>query len=232
MKPLYLFPNLFTASSIFLGVMAMLHASHGEFIVACWMVVGSLVLDGLDGRIARLTNTTSKFGLEFDSLADAVAFGVAPSLIAYFYVGHFYGRWGMAACALFVIFGAIRLARFNVTTQTTDPYSFIGIPIPSAAVLVVLGVLIDTKYGILRAGWGKFFLAYTVFLGVLMVSNIRYPNFKKVQWNLKLFVLLLLLLLLLFVRPLEVLGAFMFGYLFYGLARWVFLMARIVFKHK
>lgn len=93
-------------------------------------------------------------------------------------------------------------------------------------------MLIDNKYGILQEGWGKFFLAYIVFLGVLMVSNIRYPNFKKVQWNLKLFVLLVLLLLLLFVRPLEVLGSFMFCYLFYGLARWVFLMARIIFKHK
>ncbi|WP_121020474.1 CDP-diacylglycerol--serine O-phosphatidyltransferase [Helicobacter vulpis] len=232
MKPLYLFPNLFTASSIFLGMMGVFYASRGSFVTACWFVVVCLVLDGLDGRVARLTNTTSKFGLEFDSLADVVAFGAAPSTIAYFYIGHTYGRVGMAACALFVIFGAIRLARFNVTTQTTDPYSFIGIPIPTGAVLVVLAILLDHKYTLFKAQHGHLMLAYIVFLGVMMVSNIRYPNFKKVCWNLKLFVLLLLFLLLLFIKPLEVLSAFMFSYLCYGIVRWLFVMGKILWKRK
>lgn len=95
-NPLYLFPNLFTASSIFLGMMSIFYASSYQFVMACWLVVASLILDGLDGRVARLTNTTSKFGIEFDSLADVVAFGVAPSLITYFYVGYNFGRIGMA----------------------------------------------------------------------------------------------------------------------------------------
>ncbi|WP_104748575.1 CDP-diacylglycerol--serine O-phosphatidyltransferase [Helicobacter cetorum] len=230
-KPLYLFPNLFTASSIFLGVMSMFYASDQQFVMACWLVVASLILDGLDGRVARLTNTTSKFGVEFDSLADVVAFGVAPSMIAYFYMGHNFGRIGMAVSALFVIFGAIRLARFNISTSTSDPYSFIGIPIPAAAVLVVLGVLLDNKYHFLEELWIKFFLGYIVLLGVLMVSNIRYPNFKKIKWNLKLFILLLIFLLLVFVRPLEVLSAFMLFYLLYGVLRWIYLMVKIIFKH-
>ncbi|AFI06272.1 CDP-diacylglycerol--serine O-phosphatidyltransferase [Helicobacter cetorum] len=229
-KPLYLFPNLFTASSIFLGVMSMFYASNQEFVMACWLVVASLILDGLDGRVARLTNTTSKFGVEFDSLADVVAFGVAPSMIAYFYMGHSFGRIGMAVSALFVIFGAIRLARFNISTNTSDPYSFIGIPIPAAAVLVVLGVLLDNKYHFLEELWVKFFLAYIVLLGVLMVSNIRYPNFKKIKWNLKLFILVLIFLLLVFVRPLEVLSTFMMSYLLYGILRWIYLMVKIIFK--
>ncbi|WP_407920473.1 CDP-diacylglycerol--serine O-phosphatidyltransferase [Helicobacter labacensis] len=232
MKPLYLFPNLFTASSIFLGMMGVFYAARGSFVLACWFVVVCLVLDGLDGRVARLTNTTSKFGLEFDSLADVIAFGATPSIIAYFYIGQAYGRWGMAVCALFVIFGAIRLARFNVTTQTTDPYSFIGIPIPTGAVLVVLVILLDHKYGLFKVEHGYLMLAYIVFLGVMMVSNIRYPNFKKVRWNLKLFVLLLLFLLLMFIKPLEVLSGFMFSYLCYGIVRWLFVMGKILFKRK
>ncbi|EFX43415.1 CDP-diacylglycerol--serine O-phosphatidyltransferase [Helicobacter suis] len=230
-KPLYLFPNLFTAGSIFLGMMGVFYASKGSFVTACWLVVVCLVLDGLDGRVARLTNTTSKFGLEFDSLADVVAFGAAPSVISYFYTGYTYGRMGMAACALFVIFGAIRLARFNVTTQTTDPYSFIGIPIPSAAVLVVLAILLDFKYNLFKTQYGYLMLVYIVFLGVMMVSNIRYPNFKKVKWNLKLFVLLVFFLLVLFVRPLEMLSASMLCYLLYGIVRWIFLMAKIIFRY-
>nr|WP_281728041.1 CDP-diacylglycerol--serine O-phosphatidyltransferase [Helicobacter salomonis] len=227
-----MFPNLFTASSIFLGMMGVFYAARGSFVSACWFVVVCLVLDGLDGRVARLTNTTSKFGLEFDSLADVVAFGAAPSIIAYFYVGHTYGRVGMAACALFVIFGAIRLARFNVTTQTADPYSFIGIPIPTGAVLVVLAILLDHKYGLFKAQHGHLMLAYIVFLGVMMVSNIRYPNFKKVRWNLKLFIVLLIFLLLVFIYPLEVLSSFMFAYLCYGIVRWIFVMSKILLKRK
>ncbi|WP_121296769.1 CDP-diacylglycerol--serine O-phosphatidyltransferase [Helicobacter pylori] len=229
-NPLYLFPNLFTAGSIFLGMMSIFYASSYQFVMACWLVVASLILDGLDGRVARLTNTTSKFGIEFDSLADVVAFGVAPSLITYFYVGYNFGRIGMAVSALFVIFGAIRLARFNISTNTSDPYSFIGIPIPAAAVLVVLCVLLDNKYHFLEGNTEKLFLGFIVLLGVLMVSNIRYPNFKKVKWNLKLFILVLIFLSLVFVRPLEALSVFMGLYLIYGIIRWLFLMVKIIFN--
>jgi len=123
---IYLLPNLFTAGSIFLGMLSIINASSGHFEKAAWFIVISMIFDGLDGRVARLTNTTSKFGVEFDSLADIVAFGIAPSMLLYFYIGHNYGRFGVTISALFVVLGAITLARFNVMTAQTEPGVFIG----------------------------------------------------------------------------------------------------------
>ncbi len=105
-NPLFILPNLFTAGSIFLGVLSVIFSSKGHFESACWLILLSMILDGLDGRVARLTNTASKFGVEFDSLADVVAFGVAPAFLLYFYVGIDYGRVGMSVPAIFVILGA------------------------------------------------------------------------------------------------------------------------------
>lgn len=149
-NPLFILPNLFTAGSIFLGVLSVIYASKGKYEIACWLILISMILDGFDGRVARLTNTASKFGVEFDSLADVVAFGVAPAMLLYFYIGMDYGRLGMCVPAIFVIFGAVRLARFNITSSS-EPNFFIGLPIPSAAVILMLWVLIDLKYGFIKA---------------------------------------------------------------------------------
>lgn len=135
-NPLYALPNAFTAGSIFLAIVSLVYTSQENFISACWAIIISMILDGLDGRVARMTNTSSKFGVEFDSLADIVAFGVAPAMLVYFYIGQYYGRLGIVVCALFVIFGAIRLARFNITVSS-EPQFFIGLPIPSAAAFLV-----------------------------------------------------------------------------------------------
>ena len=121
-NPLFILPNLFTAGSIFLGILSVIYASKGSFEMACWLILASMILDGLDGRVARLTNTASKFGVEFDSLADVVAFGVAPAMLLYFYIGIDYGRLGMCIPAIFVIFGAVRLARFNITTSSEQTF--------------------------------------------------------------------------------------------------------------
>ena len=118
---LYVLPNLFTASSIFVGVISIVEASQSHFVLASWLILLALIFDGLDGRIARMTNTTSQFGVEFDSLADIISFGIAPAMILYFFVGHEFGRFGILVSALYVIFGAIRLARFNISTAKTDP---------------------------------------------------------------------------------------------------------------
>lgn len=229
-NPLYALPNLFTAGSIFLGVLSIIFSSKGDFSYACWFIIISMILDGLDGRVARLTNTTSKFGVEFDSLADVVSFGVAPAMLLYFYAGESYDKFGIIIPALFVIFGAIRLARFNITTTTSiEPNSFIGLPIPSAAVLVVLWILNDLKYNIFDEY--KYILLIGAFiLSILMVSNIRYSSFKKVHWNLKNFVILLILLGIVFIKPREVLGLLMTLYAVYGILRWLFLLSRIFIK--
>ena len=218
----YILPNIFTAASIFTGVFSIMSAISGQFDKAAWLILLSLVFDGLDGRVARLTNTCSRFGIEFDSLADIVAFGVAPALLMYLYVGDEFGRFGIVASALFVIFGAVRLARFNVSTSQGEPSVFIGIPIPTAAVFISLLVLLFQKYS-LRVDYGVIILVFALILSFLMVSNIRYPSFKKVDTSakntMKLFVAVLFIALVIFIYPTEGFLLFFVLYILYGAIR-------------
>jgi len=219
---LFILPNLFTAASVFAGVFSMISAINAEFNQAAWLILVSLILDGLDGRVARLTNTCSRFGLEFDSLADIVAFGVAPALLMYLFVGHEFGRFGIVASALFVIFGAVRLARFNVMTSQIEPSVFIGVPIPTAAVFVSLLVLLFEKYSI-ENDYGIIIMILSIFVSFLMVSNIRYPSFKKINFSqkhmLKLFVVILFVALSIFMYPIEGITLIFTLYLLYGVVR-------------
>ena len=155
-NPLFIIPNLFTATSAFLGVLSIIYASKDRIELACWLVIISMILDGLDGRVARMTNTASKFGVEFDSLCDVIAFGCAPAILLYFSIGQYYGRFGAMVSCLFVVFGAIRLARFNVTTSVESSKYFIGLPIPSAAIFVATMIVLDVKY--------DFFTNYLIYL--------------------------------------------------------------------
>lgn len=223
----YLLPNFFTASSIFVGMYSMISALGGHFAFAAWMILLSLIFDGLDGRVARLTNTSSRFGVEFDSLADIVAFGVAPALLIYLYVGHDHGRFGVLVSALFVIFGAIRLARFNVMTTKIEPSVFIGVPIPTAAVFVAVLVLLYQKYPALQ-GHGWFIPVAALVTALLMVSNIRYPSFKKVNVHAMHFkrylVLLLVAASMVFLYPIEMVTLLFTVYILFGPIRtaWFF----------
>ncbi|AAP77417.1 CDP-diacylglycerol--serine O-phosphatidyltransferase [Helicobacter sp. MIT 03-1614] len=229
-NPLFILPNLFTAGSIFLGVLSVIYASKGKYEIACWLILISMILDGFDGRVARLTNTASKFGVEFDSLADVVAFGVAPAMLLYFYIGMDYGRLGMCVPAIFVIFGAVRLARFNITSSS-EPNFFIGLPIPSAAVILMLWVLIDLKYGFIKAyGYEYIMLGGSFIISILMVSNIRYPSFKKIGWNFKSFIAVILLLSIIYIYPQETLCILMSGYVIYGIMRWIVITIRFSMK--
>ena len=217
---IYVLPNLLTAASIFSGVLSMISASGGNYQKAAWLIFLSLIFDGLDGRVARLTNSCSKFGVEFDSLADIVSFGVAPALLLYHFVGIEYGRFGIVVSALFVIFGAIRLARFNVMSASMEPSVFIGVPIPTAAVFVAVTVLLFDKYGLLRYHLGILLLLLSIFTALLMVSNIRYPSFKKVRLDRKdtrkLFIMITLLFLFIFIWPIEGIAFLFFSYILYG----------------
>ena len=160
-KLIYILPNLFTAGSAFTGIISILASANGEFGKAIFYLVISLVLDGLDGRVARLTKTTSKFGVEFDSLADLVAFGVAPAMLFYFSIGDEFGRFGSLITAMFVVFGAIRLARFNVTTNENEPNMFIGLPIPTAAIVAGFWIGIYNKYEIMQGYEWIFIILFT-----------------------------------------------------------------------
>lgn len=230
---IYILPNLFTAASIFVAMLSMINALEGKFEYAAWFILLSLIFDGLDGRVARLTHTCSRFGVEFDSLADIVAFGVAPALLIYLFIGHDYGRFGIVVSALFVIFGAIRLARFNVMTAQSEPSVFIGVPIPTAAVFISLLVLLFQKYGI-KDEYGMVILIATIFISILMVSNIRYPSFKKVDFTpkhmMKLFVVILGTALSMFIFPIEGFTLLFFIYLAYGPIRALTLFKRHIPK--
>jgi len=215
----YLLPNFFTASSIFAGIYSIISAVEGNFVLAAWMVLLSLIFDGLDGRVARMTNTCSQFGVEFDSLADIVAFGAAPAMLIYLYAGMDFGRFGIMTSALFVIFGGIRLARFNVMTGDTEPSVFIGVPIPTAAVFVSILVLLFEQYPAMHE-YKLVILISALVVAVLMVSNIRYPSFKKVDMDKKhmrrTFVAIVAVAMIIFIYPVEGFATFFVLYILYG----------------
>ncbi|AQW81620.1 CDP-diacylglycerol--serine O-phosphatidyltransferase [Campylobacter pinnipediorum] len=219
---MYVLPNLFTAASAFTGVVSIISSINGQYSKAILYIFLSLIFDGLDGRVARLTKTTSKFGVEFDSLADLVAFGVAPSILFYLTIGHQFGRFGALISAIFVVFGAIRLARFNVTTGTYEPNVFIGLPIPTAAIVSVVWVGFYIEYDFLN-GFELVFMFFKAILGMLMVSNIRYPSFKKINLKqmhvLRTLIGLVVTFSMLYLYPLESSMIITSAYVLYGLAR-------------
>jgi len=216
----YLLPNFFTALSAFLGVMSIIASSQGKFEKAFIYILFALVADGLDGRVARLTNTTSKFGVEFDSLADIISFGAAPAMMLFFAIGENYGRFGALISGLFVVLGAIRLARFNVTTGELDPRYFVGLPIPTAAVVLGSWIMLDIKY---QGHLNITILIGALFLAFLMVSNFRYPSFKKIDLNknvaIKILVFGILIASLVYLFPVEGIAIILSIYSFYGVYR-------------
>lgn len=225
----YIIPNIFTAASIFSGIISIISSINSDFVQAAWLIMLALIFDGLDGRIARLTNTCSRFGVEFDSLADMVSFGVAPALLMYLFIGHEFGRLGISVAALFVIFGAIRLARFNVMTTKIEPSVFIGVPIPTAAVFISLLVLLFNKYS-MGQDYGLVIMIFSIVVSLLMVSNIRYPSFKKVDYNpkhaMRFFVSILVVALTIFMFPIEGFSLLFVLYLLYGPARALVLIGK------
>ncbi len=219
----YIIPNLFTAASAFVGILSIIASSKGEFEKAVYLILLSLIFDGLDGRVARLTKTTSKFGAEFDSLADLVAFGVAPAMLFYFDIGIHYAKIGSLLTGLYVLFGALRLARFNVTNPTNEPSVFIGIPIPTAAVFMSTWILFFEKYHILKDQFSILLLAFIAVVSILMVSNIRYPSFKKInlpKTDIKrVLIALIILFSFVYLYLIESLTFLFTAYILYGLFR-------------
>ncbi len=173
----YALPNLLTSANLLLGYMAILFAADGKFIRAAWAILFSSVFDLLDGRIARLTNTTSKFGVEYDSLCDLVSFGVAPSILLYYSALKPFGRAGMAAAVVFALCGALRLARFNVLVEVVPKSYFMGLPIPIASATLCTSLFFADQMGI-NPYHNLFYLGLTAIVGVLMVTTIKFPSFK------------------------------------------------------
>ena len=180
-RGVYLLPNLITTGSLFTGFYAIVAAMDGRFLAAAWAIFISLVLDGLDGRIARITKSTSGFGMQYDSLADLVAFGVAPGLLVYLWALKPYKQFGWVAAFLFVVCGALRLARFNVQQGSMDPRYFNGLPIPAAAMFIATAVAFYYEIGEWAPERHIYILSMIYLLSFLMVSNIKYVSFKKVE---------------------------------------------------
>lgn len=178
-KGIYLLPNLITTGALFAGFFAIIAAMNGDFENAAIAIIAAGILDGLDGGVARLTNTQSKFGAEYDSLSDCVAFGVAPGLVAYSWGLTSLGKVGWAAAFIYVACAALRLARFNVQAGSSDKRFFIGLPSPTAAALVATMVWLGASRGLdgNEVSWVVALL--TAGAGVLMVSNVLYHSFKE-----------------------------------------------------
>ncbi len=181
-KGIYLIPSLFTTGNLFCGFFSMIAAIEGQFLQAAILIILANLLDGLDGAIARVTKTTSQFGVEFDSLADLISFGVAPAVLVYFWALSPLGIWGWLAASLYVICGALRLARFNVQVSTVEKTHFIGLPIPAAAEMIVATVLMYQFLGGATAFHKPIILLLVVYgLAGLMVSNFRYLSLRQLD---------------------------------------------------
>lgn len=185
-RGVFLLPNLFTTGVLFSGFFAVVSAINGDFVTAAIAVFVAMVLDGLDGRVARLTNTQSEFGAQYDSLSDLVAFGLAPALIAYLWQLHELGNLGWVAAFFYATATALRLARFNSRLAVADKRFFQGLPSPASAAFVVgtVWVMEDmAAFADMPAVLMILALVVTVLAGVLMVSNLAYFSFKDMDFR-------------------------------------------------
>ena len=177
---IYVLPNLVTTGNIFFGFYAIIHSIKGDFLHASYAIVAAAVFDLMDGRLARLTRSTSKFGAEYDSLCDLVSFGLAPAVLLHMWALQPFGRIGWLACFLFATCGALRLARFNVQANVVEKNYFQGLPIPMAGGIVASSVLAFEDLQ-LDANGNIGLLLMTYLLAFVMVSTFRYRSFKDLD---------------------------------------------------
>ena len=180
-KGLYVLPNLFTLAALFGGFYSIVMAMNGRFDQAAIGVFCAMVLDSLDGRVARMTNTQSAFGEQMDSLSDMVSFGAAPALIAYVWGLTSLGRWGWIAAFVYCACAALRLARFNVNTAVVDKSYFQGLPSPAAAALVAGFIWLMTEAGVKGQDVRWYMFALTLYAGLTMVTNVPFYSFKDIS---------------------------------------------------
>lgn len=219
-RGVYVLPNLITTGGLFCGFYAVIAAIGGHFYQAALAILIAAVLDGLDGRVARLTRTASAFGVQYDSLSDLIAFGLAPGVVVFLWALKPFDRFGWIAAFLYVVCGALRLARFNVQVGQVNPQYFVGLPIPAAASVVAGTILFIHQIGGTgsTAHWAVLIMMY--FLSFLMVSNIPYPSFKGMKLgerrSFNFLVAAVLLFVLVALEPFLMLSLGMLGYILSG----------------
>ncbi|MHC9510331.1 CDP-diacylglycerol--serine O-phosphatidyltransferase [Kangiella sp. M94] len=198
-RGIYLLPNLLTTAGLFAGFYAVVASMQGAFAAAAIAIFIAMIMDGLDGRIARMTNTQSDFGAEYDSMADMISFGIAPALVIYNWALFDLGKIGWLAAFVYVVGAALRLARFNTQVTTADKRYFQGLASPSAAAIIAGLVWLGTEYQWQSQPWGIYIAVMTMVVGLLMVSNFRYSSFKEVDWKGKIPFIGVLIIVLIFV---------------------------------
>jgi CDP-diacylglycerol--serine O-phosphatidyltransferase len=229
-RGMYLVPSLLTTAALFAGFWAIVQAMNGRFDRAAMAVFVAMVLDTLDGRVARLTKTQSAFGAEYDSLSDMVCFGAAPALLVYEWALVSVGNYGWLAAFLYCACAALRLARFNTNLEVADKRYFQGLPSPAAAALVAgfVWIMDDNAFDPESLRWWA--LAVTVFAGVSMVSNFKYYSFKAINLRRSVPFVMVLLIVLAFVlvsyQPPVVLFAGFVLYALSGCFGWAWLKFR------
>ncbi|KFZ37343.1 CDP-diacylglycerol--serine O-phosphatidyltransferase [Shewanella mangrovi] len=198
-KGIYLLPNLLTTAGLFSGFYAVIASMNDRFEASAIAIFVAMIFDGLDGRMARLTNTQSAFGAEYDSMADMVSFGMAPALIAYNWGLSELGKIGWLACFIYCAGAALRLARFNTQVGIADKRYFQGLASPAAAAIIAGSVWVGQDYGVEATSVSWLFGLITAATGLLMVSNFRYASFKEIDWRGKVNFLVMLLVVAVFV---------------------------------
>lgn len=178
-RGIYILPNAFTSLNLFCGFISLVSAIDGKFQYAAFAILIAVIFDSLDGKVARATNTTSEFGIQYDSLADLVSFGLAPSMLMYLWILKPMGRIGWLAAFLYTTCGALRLARFNTMAEETPSAHFLGLPIPAAAMMIAATILFSIKYTLPSEQFRMVYLLLIYGLSFLMVSSIKYQSFKK-----------------------------------------------------
>jgi len=219
-RGIYILPNLFTTGNLFCGFWAIVSVFQEKFEYAAYAILLASVFDVLDGKVARLSGATSKFGVQYDSLADLVSFGIAPALLAFSWALRPYGKFGWLAAFLFVVCGALRLARFNVQSSSGEVKYFKGLPIPASALMIALTILLYLR--LIETDWVKdiVILVMIYILAFLMVSSIRYFSFKELDLAKRkpfsLFIFLILSMIVIIMEPTIVLFGFILTYVFSG----------------
>ncbi|MDH5203860.1 MAG: CDP-diacylglycerol--serine O-phosphatidyltransferase [Nitrospirota bacterium] len=226
-KGIYILPNTLTLCGLFCGFYSILAALKGDYVIAAWAIMVANIFDGLDGWVARLTSSTTRFGIELDSLSDLVAFGVAPAVILYNWSLASFGRVGWAAAFLFVACGALRLARYNIQMGSSESRSFTGMPIPGAASMIATLVIFYYEKWDTIPDKNYFILIFTIFLSMLMVSTLRFHGIKELDLSKRkpfwILVAIVMILFVLVMHPQIALFLFAMIYLIGGLIENMFL---------
>jgi len=224
-RGIYLLPNLFTTGALFAGFYAIVQAMNGRFEYAAVAIFIAMVLDGLDGRVARLTHTQSEFGAQYDSLSDMVSFGVAPSLVVYEWALKGLGKWGWFAAFIYCAATALRLARFNTNIDVVDKRYFQGLPSPAAAALIAGFVWVMHDYDFSGESVRWYAATLSVFAGLSMVSNLPFYSFKdfNMRKSVPFLVIFLAALFLVFISsyPPGVLFGLFMCYALSGYVMWI-----------